>query len=115
MKVLVVDDISANRLVLTALLRRAGYEASAAANAEEAESRFATDRPEAVLTDLHLGEGADGTELAGRLRRMPGGESVRIGLLTGDARSSLQGTDVFDAVLEKPVSLETLESFLKGV
>jgi len=114
MKVLVVDDVSANRHILVALLKRMGHATVDAADPEEAERLFLSDSPDVVLTDLHLGEGRDGVELAARLRRLPGGTAVRIGLMTADVTDSLKASGIFDAVIEKPVGLEELQSFLKG-
>jgi len=111
-KVLVVDDAAANRLVLSALLKRIGHVAVTAGNAAEARQVFASETPSAVLTDLHLGDGEDGVSLAASLRRMPDGAAVRIALMSADAFLPAVADGVVDAVLEKPVLLEDLVSFL---
>jgi len=110
-KVLVVDDAASNRTVLSALLNRAGYAVETAADVAAAEKLFVSVCPEAVLTDLHLGNGEDGVALAESLRRLSENRPVRIGLMTADTAVSV--TDgVFDAILEKPVTLDGLMSFL---
>lgn len=114
MKVLVVDDTAATRLVLCALLQRAGYEAIAAADADEAVRLFVAEAPQAVLTDLHLGTGGSGLTLVDELRKMNGGEALRIGLMTGDAVSGEPTPVGVDVVLGKPVPLSEIESFLNG-
>jgi len=114
-KVLVVDDAAANRLVLCALLKRLGHEVLAASNAAEARRLFSDMGPEAVLTDLHLGDGEDGVALAESLRRLSGERRVRIALMTADAVFPAGSDGLFDAILEKPVSFEALKSFLEDV
>jgi len=113
MRVLVVDDVAANRLVLTCLLKRLGCETHSAADADEARSIAAEWHPACVLTDLHLGKGETGLSLAESLRTAPGGEGLRIGLMTGDAVEACDGKGVCDAVLEKPIAAKELITFLQ--
>lgn len=112
-KVLVVDDAASNRTVLSALLKRVGHEVETAADVVTAEKLFASAFPESVLTDLHLGNGEDGIALATSLRRLAENRTVRIGLMTADASVSVPD-GIFDALLEKPVTLDNLMSFLGG-
>jgi len=112
-RVLVVDDAAANRLVLVALLNRLGCDARAVADAAAARSLVESWKPSVVLTDLHLGKGESGQSLAESLRLSPGGADLRIGLMSGDAIDDRKGNDVFDAVLEKPITVKELTAFLQ--
>jgi len=112
-KVLVVDDAPANRLVLAALLRKSGYEAVVASGAEEALAYCRAELPDAVLTDLRMPAGDEGLQLGSALRSLPEGAALRLALLTGDASEVCPATGIFDAVLEKPVSLDALKAFLE--
>jgi len=114
-RILIVDDVAAARLVLSAILDRLGHEVCAAAGASEALRIYRESAPDAVMTDLHLADGEDGIDLARRLREMAEGRAVRMALMTGDAREELKTEGLFDAILEKPVGLEELQEFLKGV
>jgi len=112
LSVLIVDDAVANRTVLAALLKRAGYAAAAAASSAEAERLFRSECPDAVLTDLHLEGGEDGVTLAKRLRALAGGRTVRMALMTADAGVPPEAHGLFDAMIEKPVSLADITAFL---
>ena len=69
-KVLVVDDIHANRAVLRDMLAELGFQVIEAANANEAMSASERERPDIILTDVYMSE-IDGLELIRRLRRIP--------------------------------------------
>ncbi len=66
-RVLVVDDEPQIRKALTVTLRASGYEVDAVGTGEEAVTRAATHRPDAVLLDLGL-PGIDGIEVIEALR-----------------------------------------------
>jgi len=112
MKVLVVDDTKVNLTVLAMLLRRAGYETVTAGGIEEAASVFAAERPDAVLTDLHMPDADDGVVLARRLRATPAGAAAKIALVTADAPGYVDAEKLFDAVLDKPVTLSDFRKFI---
>ena len=67
-KILIVDDEMQIRLLLRTTLTRAGYQVVEAANAREALSAKAIDKPELILLDLGLPD-RDGLELVEALRR----------------------------------------------
>ncbi len=79
-KILIVDDEPQIRALLRAALGRAGYRVVEAANAREALSARAIDRPDLVLLDLGLPD-RDGLELVEALRGETG-----LGLLIVSAR-----------------------------
>lgn len=66
-RILLVDDESANRLTLKAILEMNGYEVVTAASSAEAKLRLGSEMYELVLTDLkmeHEGAGFDVVRLA---------------------------------------------------
>ncbi|MES2693539.1 MAG: ATP-binding protein [Verrucomicrobiota bacterium] len=67
-RVLVVDDDATNRAVLRELLTAVGFDVSEAANDTEALARFDWEHPELVLLDLRFDHGANGHEIARRIR-----------------------------------------------
>jgi len=112
MKVMVVDDAPANRMVLTALLKSAGYAVVAADSSVAAVEMFAAECPDVVLTDLHLENGASGVELARSLKRLSEATPPRIAIVTGDPDPSISSDPAIDAVLAKPASLANLTAFI---
>lgn len=92
-KVLVVDDIAANRALIEATLEDAGYRLQSASSGMEALEAFERDRPDCVLLDIRMPE-MDGFEVARRMRAMPGGTAAPILFVT-----ALRDVDAFDEAM----------------
>lgn len=110
-RVLVVDDNrdSANSLAL--LLQLSGHEVRTAHDGLEAVEAAATSLPEVILLDIGLPK-LNGYGAALRIRKLPGGKSVKLVALSGwgqesDRRASEQAG--FDLHLVKPVDPEVLD------
>ena len=116
--VLVIDDEPSIREGLRLLLQEWGFHAVTAADAEQVEQAVAAleGRIDLVLSDVHLGGGADGLELVAQLRRICGRELPAI-LITGDiARTGLQRlAEGADPVLFKPVQPRRLYEAMRAV
>lgn len=107
MSVLCVDDIKANVLVLRHLLKAMGVSdvrvaQSGPAALEQVEERA----PDVIITDLWMPE-MNGIEFANAVvsvRRIP---EIRIIALTADMEAAKKGggMEVFEQVLEKPVTI----------
>jgi two-component system, sensor histidine kinase len=84
-RVLVVDDVSLNRKVLSAILERDGHQVVVAATGEEAVASVAEGPPfDLVLMDLHM-PGMDGIAATAAIRSLPGaGARVAVHALTAD-------------------------------
>jgi putative two-component system response regulator len=80
--VLVVEDDLANRVLLTRLLERDGYQATAVENGDDALASIAANYPDIVLLDIGL-PGIDGLEVCRRLRAEPTTLTLPVILLTG--------------------------------
>jgi PAS domain S-box-containing protein len=108
--VLIVDDNSANRGVLRAMLSPLGFEITEAVNGLEALERAAAAHPRLVLMDLVMPL-LDGFEATRRLRRLPRHEKLVIIAVSASAfehnrtDSMAVGCDDF---LSKPVQLDAL-------
>ncbi len=115
MKVLVVDDIAANRLVLSALLSNWGMLPIEAASAEQARillGQHAADgeRIPLAIIDWQMPD-ADGHELARAIRVDPALEGMKLILLSSFSRGRDESgaTEAgFDYALAKPVRLRPL-------
>lgn len=83
-RVLLVDDDPVNLLVFAEHLREAGLEVRTAQSVADAGRRLAEQRPDLVLTDLDLGAGGLGTELAAQAAAGDGAHTLPLVVLSGD-------------------------------
>ena len=98
--ILFVEDEALVRMDMAEFLRECGYRVHEAADANEAiealQSKFAVDL---VFTDINLGEGMNGLELAAwTLNNRPG---VKVLVTTGASRAEFPA-DVVESLLAKP-------------
>jgi CheY-like chemotaxis protein len=98
--ILFVEDEALVRMDMAEFLRECGYRVHEAANANEAiealQSKFAVDL---VFTDINLGEGMNGLELAvWTLSHRPG---VKVLVTTGTSRIEVP-PEVIESLLAKP-------------
>ncbi|MBI3157635.1 MAG: response regulator [Burkholderiales bacterium] len=116
--VLVVDDEAPIREGLRLLLQEWGFHAVTAADAEQAEQAVHAleGRVDLVLSDLHLGPGADGLRVVAEVRRLCGRPVPAI-LITGDVtRRGPNRLDTgSDPVLFKPVQPRQLYEAMRAV
>lgn len=114
-RILVVEDETDLREILSEHLGACGWEVVSAGDADSALSVFEQAAPEVAVVDLGL-PGMDGLELIGRLRNLSKPGSLGVLALTGQAfpedadRCRQAGADRF---LTKPTSLRRTESVLR--
>jgi DNA-binding response OmpR family regulator len=99
----VVDDDPSLRLVCRVNLELDGYTVLEAAGVGQAKEILAAGGIDAMLLDLHLGDG-DGRDLLASL----GAERPPVALFTGSERIDPGLDDVADAVLSKPFEIRLL-------
>ena len=107
--ILVVDDLSANREVLVALLRYKGHRLLEAENGQQGLAVVRAEHPDLVITDV-LMPVMDGYELVRQLRLDPATRATRVVFYTAhygerEARALALSSGVSD-VLTKPVEPE---------
>ncbi len=107
-RILIVEDDAARRYIVTAALRRSGFEVAEAATGEEALQLATAQRPDLIVLDVHL-PGIDGFEVCRRLRSCPETASVpvlHISAVYGDpeykVRAFESGANGFLAGAEPP-------------
>jgi signal transduction histidine kinase/DNA-binding response OmpR family regulator len=83
-KVLVVDDSHTTRMLLKKMLGGKGFALLEAKDGADAVRLFGEERPDLVLMDVAMPV-MDGTEATRRIRRMAGGDRVRIIAITAHA------------------------------
>jgi len=115
--VLVVEDDAANRALLTALLRRAGYDSLAVADGSQGHRAAIDEAPDLVLLDIEL-PGMDGLDVCRALRADPRTVTLPIILLTGRTAIDdvVAGLDAgADDFLRKPYDRAELMARVRSV
>ncbi len=103
--VLVADDDPTMRFLCRVNLEQDGYRVLEAASGAEIAATLAAEHVSALLLDVRFGV-EDGVEIARGLRVSH--PELRIALLTGHTDDAGSWTEVADAFLAKPFSLEAL-------
>ncbi len=111
-RVLVVDDMRINTMVLSAKLKKLNYRCEGAESAARALELITTFKPAIILTDLWMPE-MNGDVLAKKIRELPGCAKLPIFVVTADI-SNPTGFDmsVFTGVLLKPIDDARLQELL---
>lgn len=109
-KILVVDDVQSNVLLLKALLGREGFNIVYAMNGAEALEKVKNEHPDLVLLDVMMPD-MDGFEVAGRLKVEPEQAEIPIIFLTAlnDSASVVKGFQLgANDFISKPFRREEL-------
>lgn len=118
MKILIVDDSKAMRMIVARTLRQAGFAGHAtaeASNGKEALTAIAAERFDVVLCDWNMPE-MTGLELLTTLRR--GGNTIPFGFVTSEGTGPMrqQAHDAGAAFLiAKPFTVESFTAALRGI
>lgn len=114
LRILLAEDEPVSQRVAALLLGRAGHAVTVAGDGRAALEAARAGRFDLVLMDLRMPE-MDGAEAARRIRALPGGAGLRIVMLTASAipeDRDLCHAAGADAVLEKPLRLDSLQPVL---
>ncbi|MEM7337940.1 MAG: response regulator [Actinomycetota bacterium] len=118
MKILVVDDSSVMRKLVTRSIRQAGYghaEVSEAEDGAKALEAINSDRPDLVLADWNM-PNMTGIEMLQALRE--NGDDIKVGFITSESTSEAKSSaQQFGAsfLLTKPIDTSHLEAVLDKV
>lgn len=114
-KLLIVDDDDLNRLTVTELLNRGGYDASAAANGFEALKIFESSPCDLALVDLMM-PGMDGIELLEKLKEKAPALPVIIMTAHNEINAYLRAKEkgAFEYLI-KPVDFDILKQMLSTI
>lgn len=113
-RVLVVDDVLTNRLVLTAFLKPLGFELVEAEDGEQALKKAEEFRPHIVLTDIVMPV-MDGVVFTQTLRTKEYGRDIVVIALTASIMENMDdlGEQGFNDTLLKPFSLQSILTLLE--
>jgi CheY-like chemotaxis protein len=115
--VLVVEDNPTNLMLVTAVLRRAGYATTSAGSADEARRELARATPSLILMDVQL-PGQDGLSFAGQLKSDPATSTIPIVALTAHAMDEHRQRAIAvgcDGYIAKPINTRTFVDELETV
>lgn len=113
LRVLVVDDHPANRVLIQEQIKTLGYHVDVSEDGYHALQRFGQARYDAVMTDLNM-PGMDGYTLARTLRSQ--GAAIPIIAITANANTSEHERCAeagMDAVLVRPILLDTIDRIVR--
>lgn len=116
-KILIVDDDSSMRRLLTYHLEKAGYEVLDAEDGEDGLAKAESEKPDVVITDLMMAN-KDGFELCRDIRSRRDLDSVSIVVITARDSSSDVGTLMAagaNAVMQKPFNPQELTRTLQDI
>lgn len=116
-KILIVDDEQAIREMVSFTLNRSGFDVLEAADAQEAQTVVADDRPDLVLLDWMM-PGVSGLDLARRFKREDLTREMPIIMLTArsEEEEKIRGLEVgADDYVTKPFSPRELIARIKAV
>jgi CheY-like chemotaxis protein len=115
-RVLIVDDDPRNIFALKATLRSRSYECITCDNAKDALRLLEkSDRPDVVLMDMMMPE-MDGYEAIPLIRRLPGGDKLRVIAVTGQAMADDRQKCLdagADEYVPKPVDVDRLLTLIE--
>jgi two-component system chemotaxis response regulator CheY len=118
MKILIVDDSKAMRMIVGRTLKQAGFGGHTtveASNGVEALTLIESESPDIVLSDWNMPE-MKGIELLEKVRQA--GNEVRFGFITSEssAETAQLATDTgADFLLTKPFTVESMQAVLEPV
>jgi twitching motility two-component system response regulator PilG len=117
--ILVVDDSSTVRRLVSISLERQGYRVRTAVNGLDGLKKFEEEMPDLLLTDIMMPE-MDGYELCRMLKRNPSAKRIPILMLTGNeglfdkVRGKMAGaTDYLTKPFHSDVLLKAVDRFLQ--
>lgn len=115
-RILVVDDLPDNYVLLQIVLEDEGYQVEVADNGRAALESIATHPPDLVLLDVMMPE-MNGFEVTRRIRQNPALPFIPILLVTGYSEPTpADGFDVgADGFIRKPIDFDILLDRIRGI
>jgi PAS domain S-box-containing protein len=112
-EVLLVDDQALNLKVLDRMMRREGFSPISVTSGEEAIKVVKSQKIDLIFSDLKM-PGMDGDRLAKEIRELPGGDRVKIFIVTADVYvDDNYNLEKVDGILTKPVTHDKLSKLLR--
>ncbi|MCX5792208.1 MAG: response regulator [Elusimicrobia bacterium] len=116
MRALIADDDELLRTMLEDLLAKLGHEVKSAGNGAELVRLALAERPDLVITDLHMPE-MSGNSMLAMLGRFPDLSGIPVILITGAARDEFADMGIPEEipVLFKPFNFAKLSAEIRKI
>lgn len=115
-RVLIVDDLATNVELMRSILEPHGYRVTAASSIEEALRKIGTDRPDLILSDLHIGT-ESGLDLHNRIQRDADTAGIPFAFNSASAElvdfHTMQSVDVIRRPIEPVLLLARVEGLIR--
>ena len=115
-KILIVDDVATNRIVMKVKMAAAGYQPLLVADGASCLELVRYDKPDLILLDMSLPD-MSGLEVLRRLRAMPGLQTVAVLMFSTcfDQKARVAAFQAgADDVLAKPIDDQTLMARIRS-
>lgn len=115
-KVLIIDDDKLWRGVMSGLFQSAGYGTAAAATCREGLALAASERPDCVLLDFHLGDG-DGGQVCAGIRASGALRKTPVVMVSADPAEEINSYSLYgaDGFILKGCSFEKIRAVVESV
>jgi CheY-like chemotaxis protein len=111
-RVLIVDDMRINLMVLAAKIKRLNCICEVAESGARALELVETFKPDIILADLWMPE-MNGDALAEHIRKLPGYHALPIYVVTAENNESQEfNMSIFTGMIQKPIQDERLNEVL---
>lgn len=111
-RVLIVDDIRINLMILEAKARNIGCHCEVVESGARALEVLDTFKPDIILTDLWMPE-MNGDQLAEKIRELPHYQGLPIYVVTADSDDNTEfNFSVFTGMIQKPIDDQRLKEVL---
>jgi len=111
-RVLIVDDMRINLMVLAAKIKRLNCICEVAESGARALELLDTFNPDIILADLWMPE-MNGDALAENIRKLPAYHALPIYVVTAENNESLEfNMSIFTGMIQKPIQDERLKEVL---
>lgn len=111
-RVLIVDDMRINLMVLAAKIKKLNCVCEVAESGKHALELLDTFKPDIILVDLWMPE-MNGDKLAEEIRKLPDYQTLPIFVVTAESEDS-QGFNfsIFTGIIQKPIDYNRLKEVL---
>lgn len=115
LQVLIIDDDKETANLFRTVLSLVGFECEIILNAKAAMARLASNVPDLILLDLHLGIDIGGEDILYMIRSNPRFSNTRVVVITAYPNHAEMVTNLADMILLKPIEIDQLQNLVTRI